>query len=120
MTQINLPTYEQQEAIKQDTQNILAQFPISGGTDFSKLTFGSNTTLSSHYNYKVIEINGSGFLTSLSIANSTAFFSIQVDDKAIYRIEAYGGYASLLVRFNTNLKVYVETSNRSQAAYLLD
>lgn len=105
--------------IKTNTQNILAQFPIRGGTDFSKLAFKSTVVRSSHYTYKVVEISGSGFFQYLSCFASSAYFSIQVDGGYIYDLEVFNT-ASLMIRFNSSLKVYVSVSTRTYVGYLLD
>ena len=106
-------------SIKADTQNILAQFPISGGTDFSKLTFKTTTSRTSHFAYKVVEISGSGFMNYLSCFASSAYFSIQVDGGTIYELEVFNT-ASFMIRFNSSLKVYTSTSSRYYVGYLLD
>ncbi|OLS34460.1 hypothetical protein BTR22_18690, partial [Alkalihalophilus pseudofirmus] len=50
------------DAVKQDTGNILEQFPISAGVDWVQTTPKTNSPTSEHLTFEQVEINGSGFL----------------------------------------------------------
>lgn len=65
MPEISLPTKATQDAIKQDTTNILSQFPISGGTDWSKyspIQNSSQVVLPGTSTTNILNITGSGYL----------------------------------------------------------
>ncbi|WP_332649646.1 hypothetical protein [Lysinibacillus sp. 54212] len=119
MTQINLPTYEQSEdlkqqqsLIKQDTTNILSQFPISAGTDWgqyrhlSRAYTGKNIpTLT-----KVFAINSPGFIDYMNIkttalgSTSTAIIRVKIDGVTIVDITLTAQNASVGPIYTSSFK----------------
>lgn len=95
MAEIHLPTKATQDSIKtetdkiqsvrNDTQFIKNQFPISGGTDFSDgipKFLGAVTTNS--VGVTAVSVQGSGILVAISNTNSGAnFISIDIDGRKI-------------------------------------
>lgn len=68
-------------AIKADTTNILAQFPISGGTDFLKATHTIYPASGIALNNTQVNISGKGMLVAVSLETSTSTaFAVQLDD----------------------------------------
>jgi len=110
MPEINLPTKVGQDSIKQDTANILANFPISGGIDWSKSTAGGfYKSPEAHYTNNVVSITGKGILTCLRAPLATGTgFRIEVDGKTTEKLDlsmTTGSNLSLLLPFNTSIKV---------------
>lgn len=98
-------------AIKSDTAAILANFPISGGTNWDDLTTivtKSGLSVGGNGNI-VLEVNGSGYLFSITGSYSpTSTTNMQVelfiDGKHVTGIEQRHDFTCLL-KFNTSLVV---------------
>lgn len=98
MTNINLPTYEQVEDIRQ-------QFPINSGTDFLNGTQVLSQTTTSHQATKLAEISGEGIL--IGITTNSGIFTYQCDDGPIYSNTSGGTFPfTIFAPFKNNLKVY--------------
>lgn len=118
MAEIHLPTKATQDSIKQDTNNILSNFPISGGTDFFEGNFHSSQAGGNRGNNMILDVNGKGILTHLSYNyTSTPEFTIEVDGGDIIRIVLGSrSTSSPFIPFKTSLKVYSESSTKYSSA----
>jgi hypothetical protein len=115
MPEINLPTKGTQDAIKQDTTNILGQFPISGGIDWASKSVATSSEINgSMTGYTSINITGSGYLVALNNdSNNVVNVSVQIDGGDIYNVvlTTYSSVTIYPVRFNQSLQVNAEVSN---------
>lgn len=132
MPEINLPTKAGQDSIKQDTTNILSQFPISGGTDFSVMSQNITRASSNPTTHvEFLSVTGSGYLNSISQqvdSGGVGYVQITVDGVVVFdnALAARNGVSlSLMLRFNQSLVIKHKTNSTSYystvaAAYLLD
>ncbi|WP_370221983.1 hypothetical protein [Cytobacillus sp.] len=123
MPEINLPTKATQDLIKQDTADILSQFPISGGTDWSKLTpafsYTSTAASASSSAGTLLDITGKGILTGVyirgGVTNSSNNIRITIDGVVVGGwINSYGAAGDavpITYKFNQSLKVEGYSSN---------
>lgn len=101
----NLPSYEQQEIIKQNTQEILNQFPISGGTDFLSGQYVQKLT-STHLSTTALEISGSGILLNFRQGGSSNMMRVQVDGGSINEMVFQVNQTQFcLIPFKQSLKI---------------
>ena len=123
MVEIHLPTKVTQDSIKNDTQYIKGQFPISGGTDFVNGLFSSTTILTDHHNNEILKINGEGIITVLSNGGTTTSrkFSVKADDGDIFEIQSSGPRSStfVFVPFKTSIEIYVDNASDMDIGYIL-
>lgn len=120
---INLPTYEQQQDIKQDTSEILNQFPISAGTDFSQLnTFIQlHSESSSPSGSSIIEVSGSGYLCFIGATGQQTGLTIDGQYKGLISTNVVT-YFNML-RFESGFKLQwfgSTTASRPAIVYILD
>ena len=121
MAEILLPTAAKQDLIKQDTAEILNQFPISGGTDwqsrraivanrdFESLYRGSTTTF--------LQVTGKGIIHSIFFRaiDHSVFLDVYIDGELF--ITKSGIYQSSsitimpLVAFNSSLQIVLRNTN---------
>ena len=123
--------------IKTNTQNILAQFPISGGVDWSaKTPKGVSARTASTSLVSIVSVSGKGYLTGISqfIETATGYFGfveVIIDGVTIvsssYRFCGYGasGTFNSIMRFNKSLVVKHKSHSDSYGVntkvfYLLD
>lgn len=108
----NLPSYEQQQAIKQDTENILANFPINGGTDFHSFTpMFILAQPASEYSFNtILQVSGKGILSNINSISYSVKTKITIDGVVVIPNLTVqpSGNASLLIPFKTSLKVEVQ------------
>ena len=107
--------------VKTDTTNILAQFPISGGTDFFSGTVKTLQFISSHQSSKVLEVSGKGILLGVSCTGGVArVLSIQVDGGDKYKSFVQpSNNTNFFIPFKSRLLVYADNSANLDVNYIL-
>lgn len=119
MAEIQLPTKNTQDSIKQDTINILSNFPISGGTDFSKqIPKLAGTVFTGESAYTILDVTGSGMLTNLTSTDSISkTVSIVVDGVILgggkFNINGLLNFG-LFIYFSQSLKVMCARSSEAE------
>lgn len=108
MTQINLPTYEQQDEILTKLNDVESRLLGEGFSAEISSTHGSNN---------VLDITGAGVLVSLYCSSSANIF-VQLDSGPIYKVgaSANGLSYTLFLKFNTSLKITTQISNTQNIA----
>lgn len=103
MEVLNLATQEKQD-------EILSNFPISGGTDIFQGTFVSGETATSHQRHTLIDVTGKGIITAIWHVGggATLIIRIQTDEGIIYEVNIGTGTSQskpFLIPFSKKVKV---------------
>lgn len=98
------------DQVKTNTDNILGNFPISGGTSFED----RNTNLLGYYhsgyptNNLLLSINGSGLLYGIGIGQNSnqKQFKVTIDGGTPVYFFSTGSYGMIIMKkFNSSLKI---------------
>jgi len=80
---------------------------LPGGVNWADKSFQTNAPTGSHENITILDIDGSGYLVSISSMHPSGNRAgIQIDNGSIYKVNPYNtGIGLFPIRFNNSLKV---------------